>query len=514
MNKEDFDSEVNALFEEDSVLAQAVINLQNRRKNAEAKHVLNESGDRTDTASENTEALISEPVDSEASDNDIKDRESIESIDAEISEIAAEAVIGDTEEEKHDSPVPETSEIADKKATSRASEKKKKKKAPRKKETKKPDAESVPLPPESIASTVQLLEFVSGENTVRPDGKSTLFDFGFPLPPTEESGIEDGNEANTDTPEEAAEMQNADIAEVAIESDAPSADAEQPSDDGSQTDSQTDSLSDSVYNEIPDVIEGYADSTYFGDNDEPQISDFAADTPVDEAAHDTNFEAENTDVTDAEPEEIDTLSPTPEEVEKYAINGENDKKSDKSNEKPRFIDGVFDFLELFIFSLAAVLLITTFFFRHSVVDGGSMEQTLFNGEHIIISNLFYEPERGDIIVCEDYSLENAYYRKPLVKRVIGIPGDVVEIRYDRFKKRSDVYVNGEKLNEDYVYIDKYPEYRNDSGRWYVGEGEVFVMGDHRNNSSDSRDIGCIRIDSIIGKALIRFYPFEKFGKIE
>ena len=188
---------------------------------------------------------------------------------------------------------------------------------------------------------------------------------------------------------------------------------------------------------------------------------------------------------------------------------EEDEDEDEEEKKvgSRFVDSLFDFIELFIFSLAAVFIITTFFFRHSVVDGSSMERTLFDGEHIIISDLFYKPERGDIIVCEDYSTELPI---PIVKRVIAIAGDRVEIDTE-----GNVKVNGELLDESgYVYIDPYYPYRCDEIALTVPEGEVFVMGDHRNVSSDSRKIGTIKEDSILGKVLFRFYPFDKFGAVE
>ena len=176
-------------------------------------------------------------------------------------------------------------------------------------------------------------------------------------------------------------------------------------------------------------------------------------------------------------------------------------------DKPRGIDTVFDFLELFIFSLAAVLVITTFFFRHSVVEGSSMENTLYEGEHIIISDLFYTPDRGDIIVCEDYTTA---LRKPIVKRVIGIEGDRVQVTED-----GRVTVNGVELDEsDYVFVDFGANIDKDAVDVIVPEGEVFVMGDHRNMSTDSRDIGTVKVDSILGKVILRFYPFDKFGRVE
>ena len=186
-----------------------------------------------------------------------------------------------------------------------------------------------------------------------------------------------------------------------------------------------------------------------------------------------------------------------EEVAEAAI-GNNE-----AEEPVRMIDRVFDFVELFIFSLVAVLVATTFLFRHSIVEGSSMEQTLFENEHLIISNLFYEPERGDIIVCEDYTTS---LHKPIVKRVIGLPGDRVEVY-----PTGEVFINGEKITEPYVYVDFYtPQLYVDV---IVPEGEIFVMGDHRNLSTDSRELGTVDIDSILGKVLIRFYPFDKFGTV-
>lgn len=171
---------------------------------------------------------------------------------------------------------------------------------------------------------------------------------------------------------------------------------------------------------------------------------------------------------------------------------------------PRRVDNRFDFAELFVFTFVIVLLLTTFIFRHSVVEGGSMENTLHNGEHLIISDAFYSPKRGDVIVCEDYSTG---LRKPIVKRIIALGGDTVEITSEK------VYVNGEELTEDYVYINS-DIYVYTPMSCTVPEGEVFVMGDHRNNSSDSRVFGTVREDAILGKVIVRFYPFDKFGKIE
>ena len=186
-------------------------------------------------------------------------------------------------------------------------------------------------------------------------------------------------------------------------------------------------------------------------------------------------------------------------------NGEEPEDEPYNPEKPRKIDSRFDFVELFIFTLALVMIISSFFFRHSVVTGASMENTLFEGEHIIISDLFYTPKHGDIIVCTDYTTA---IKKPIVKRIIAVGGDTVKIT-----TAGEVYVNDILLNEDYVMIDM-PGYEYRELDITVPEGELFVMGDHRNESSDSRDpyVGTISEDSVLGRVLLRFYPFDRFGK--
>lgn len=184
---------------------------------------------------------------------------------------------------------------------------------------------------------------------------------------------------------------------------------------------------------------------------------------------------------------------------------EEEKKYDPEN--PRKIDTIFDFLELFIFTLVAVIILTSFVFKHSVVEGDSMNNTLSDGDHLIVWDAFYTPERYDIVVFEDYSTA---LKKPVVKRVIGLPGDTVEI-----KNGEDgvflVYVNGELIEEEYAYHGiRYS--KPETGVWTIGEGELFVLGDNRYNSTDSRDdrVGPINIDSLLGKVVLRFYPFKDF----
>ena len=174
----------------------------------------------------------------------------------------------------------------------------------------------------------------------------------------------------------------------------------------------------------------------------------------------------------------------------------------RSEKRVSAAHSVFDFVELLVLTLAAVLLITSFLFRHSVVDGASMESTLHDGDHLIISSAFYEPKVGDIIVFEDYSTR---HKKPLVKRIIATEGQTVTVLSD-----TEVLVVGQLITggfTDGVSAD----YTYPMEPVTVSEGCVFVMGDHRNNSTDSRRFGEISVESILGKVLLRVYPLRDFG---
>lgn len=172
--------------------------------------------------------------------------------------------------------------------------------------------------------------------------------------------------------------------------------------------------------------------------------------------------------------------------------------------KARGIDNRFDFLEIFIFSLAVVLLLSAFVFRHAIVDGGSMENTLLDGEHLIISDLFYTPQCGDIVVCEDY---HTGYTKPLIKRVIATEGQTIRIT------PTAVYVDGVRLEEDYVHLDDKSYRYTPIEEYTVPSGMLFLMGDHRDSSTDSRIFGCVSEDAVLGRVLFRYSPLSRFGAV-
>lgn len=135
------------------------------------------------------------------------------------------------------------------------------------------------------------------------------------------------------------------------------------------------------------------------------------------------------------------------------------------------------------------------------VENISMEPTLKPGYLLVVNKLAYklgEPKHGDIVVFHYMGDKNEDY----IKRVIGLPGDEVKI------ENHTVYVNGYALNEP--YIAELPAY---NGTWYVPENCLFVLGDNRNNSSDSHQWGYVEMKDIVGKAVFIYYPFDVFGSL-
>jgi signal peptidase I len=143
---------------------------------------------------------------------------------------------------------------------------------------------------------------------------------------------------------------------------------------------------------------------------------------------------------------------------------------------------------------AAIFLIVNAATGRFRIEGDSMEPNLHNGEYVLIdkiSYLLHPPERGDVVVFTPPNNERDY-----IKRVIGLPGDTVEV------KGGQVYVNGVKLDEPYL---QQVILRDESAR-VVEQGRYFVLGDNRNNSSDSRSFGTITPQSIVGRAWLVYWP--------
>jgi signal peptidase I len=153
--------------------------------------------------------------------------------------------------------------------------------------------------------------------------------------------------------------------------------------------------------------------------------------------------------------------------------------------------------------IAALILV---FIKPIVVQQSSMEPNFYSGNYLLTSRqayrLFGEPERGDVIVFHSELLDEDGKEKCLIKRIIGLPGETVEII------GGYVYINGEELDEPYV---KEQGVSGEMAAVTVPEGELFVMGDNRAVSQDSRSeaVGTISEDTIVGKVFVRLYPFNE-----
>lgn len=177
----------------------------------------------------------------------------------------------------------------------------------------------------------------------------------------------------------------------------------------------------------------------------------------------------------------------------------------------------FEWLEVVVSAMLAVVIIFTFVFRVATIVGGSMKDTLYNGEKIIITDWFYTPKVGDIVVVSrnarnEYQAEDG--EGPIIKRIIATEGQTVDIDFEK----GIVYVDGVALDEPYT--------RTPTNLHYdvqfpvrVPDNHVFCLGDNRNESLDSRSTrigngGMIDERYILGKAVFRVYPFERFGGLD
>lgn len=172
-----------------------------------------------------------------------------------------------------------------------------------------------------------------------------------------------------------------------------------------------------------------------------------------------------------------------------------------------------EWIKALLIAAALVFFIRWLIFAPFIVEGPSMEPNFYTGERLIVNKFIYrfgEPKHGEVVVF------HATKDKDYIKRVVAVPGEKVRVEGDK------VFVNGQQVNETYlkVALDEaaqrgIPYNNRDFSEQIVPEGSIFVMGDNRSNSSDSRDpsVGFVKYDKIVGRADLIFWPFDKISLV-
>lgn len=180
-------------------------------------------------------------------------------------------------------------------------------------------------------------------------------------------------------------------------------------------------------------------------------------------------------------------------------------------QRPAAVGCAIELLETLVLTLLIFVGVQTFVAQPYMVEQESMEQTVMPGEYILVDKLtprFDGYKQGDVVVFHPPAgfSTGPDDDKPFIKRIIGTPGDTVEVRPD-----GRVAVNGHELTEPYVFEGQPTTARPGAGHWVVPLGDYFVMGDHRQASTDSRDFGPVAANEIIGRAWLRYWPLDRFG---
>ena len=192
----------------------------------------------------------------------------------------------------------------------------------------------------------------------------------------------------------------------------------------------------------------------------------------------------------------------------------------KMKETRSFWNEAYEWIDCAVVTIIALLMVFTFLFNQVKIDGGSMNDTLLDKDRVIVSNVFYKPKYGDIIVISS----EVYDDTPIIKRVIATEKQWVDIQdgkvyvgdsKDDMKRVGDEFLNTYNLNKGTSSVMSGGIYGHHQYPLQVPEGCVFVLGDNRDVSLDSRtaSVGFVDEDQILGKALYRIYPFDRFGSI-
>lgn len=190
-------------------------------------------------------------------------------------------------------------------------------------------------------------------------------------------------------------------------------------------------------------------------------------------------------------------------------------KQPQTQQKRTILNDLFDLLETVMMAFALMWVVLTFFFTTVIVDGYSMESTLHDQQRLVIAPVFFTIEPRDIVVIRrDATLPGAEPPPPIIKRVIAMEGQTVDVDFDSGR----VTIDGVVLEEPYLTEPiENPSLKERSDMLsfpaVVPEGHIFVMGDNRNHSSDSRfqDIGMVREDQVFGEVVLRIFPLREFG---
>lgn len=180
-----------------------------------------------------------------------------------------------------------------------------------------------------------------------------------------------------------------------------------------------------------------------------------------------------------------------------------EKEVQKNGIHKRVTEYIYSVFSTFIIAMLVIFIAFTFFFRLVKVDGASMNPTLNHGDRIIISNFLYNPDYGDIIALS----KKGAREESMIKRIIALPGDTVMIDFES----HIITVNDKVIFEDYEVTEPISKPGDISFPLVVPDDSVFVLGDNRNDSVDSRtsEVGFIKLSEINGKALIRVLPLGK-----